>query len=219
MDFHHQLVTYLRDLKYKMKIKFCGIKNIDDLKFIIEKNINYAGFIFYKKSKRFVDDKLLKEIKNIDFKRTVPVCVFVNGKKDYIESICSNFKNPIIQFHGDESEDFCESFNYKYWKALRVEDEEVFSFFDKYKNAEAILLENYKPGHYGGTGESFDWSILKKNKTNKNIILSGGINLENINNAITMSPWCIDINSGAEDVNGNKDKDLIISFLKIVNDK
>ena len=68
MDFHHQLVTYLRDLKYKMKIKFCGIKNIGDLKFIIEKNINYAGFIFYKKSKRFVDDKLLKEIKNMSEK-------------------------------------------------------------------------------------------------------------------------------------------------------
>ena len=78
MDFHHQLVTYLRDLKYKMKIKFCGIKNIDDLKFIIEKNINYAGFIFYKKSKRFVDDKLLISCK-VDGIR--PSIIQRSGKK------------------------------------------------------------------------------------------------------------------------------------------
>ena len=156
----------------KPLIKICGINDFNVLQQLVSMdNINYLGFIFYEKSVRNVSPEFLERVKEFEFKDKRPVCVYVNSDQDFIKQTSSYFKDPILQFHGDESEDFCESFNYKYWKALRVEDEEVFSFFDKYKNAEAILLENYKPGHYGGTGESFDWSILKKNKTNKNEIL------------------------------------------------
>ena len=94
----------------KSKIKICGISNLDVLKELINLNINYVGFIFYSKSPRFADSDFLESFKDIDFKNTKPVCVYVNPDEEYVYKTSSYFSNPILQFHGDESNDFCESF-------------------------------------------------------------------------------------------------------------
>ena len=85
---------------------------------------------------------------------------------------------------------------------------------NSYKSAEAILFENYEKGNYGGTGESFDWNILNKIDISSNkIVLSGGINLQNVDNAIDIDPWCLDLNSGVESEKGVKDFALINKIL------
>jgi phosphoribosylanthranilate isomerase len=160
---------------------------------------------------------LLESLKKIDFKSTRPVCVFVNPEEEEVYKISSYLTDPILQFHGDESEEFCESFGLDYWKAIRVKNKEDLGLIDLFPSASAILLENHVPGTYGGTGESFDWDILENSdELTNNIVLSGGINSENVHNAITTNSWCIDLNSGVESEKGVKDIKLINNILNII---
>ena len=202
----------------KSKIKICGISNLDVLKELINLNINYVGFIFYSKSPRFADSDFLESFKDIDFKNTKPVCVYVNPDEEYVYKTSSYFSNPILQFHGDESNDFCESFGLEYWKAIRVKEKSDVLKTKLYSSASAILFENHKEGIYGGTGESFDWNWLNDlEQKEQYFILSGGINSENVHNALSTNSWCIDLNSGVESEEGIKDIALIKNILKIIN--
>ena len=202
----------------KSKIKICGISNLDVLKELINLNINYVGFIFYSKSPRYVDSDFLESFKDIDFKNTKPVCVYVNPDEEYVYKTSSYFSNPILQFHGDESNDFCESFGLEYWKAIRVKEKNDVLKTRSHSSASAILFENHKEGIYGGTGETFNWNWLNDlEQKEQYFILSGGINSENVHNALSTNPWCIDLNSGVESEEGIKDITLIKNILKIIN--
>ena len=201
----------------KQKIKICGISNLLILKELIALEVDYIGFIFFTKSPRNVSNDFLESLKEIDFKSTRPVCVFVNPKEEEVYQTSSYLTDPILQFHGDESDEFCESFGLDYWKAIRVKNETDLDLIDLYPSASAILLENHVPGTYGGTGESFDWNILDNSaELANNIVLSGGINSENVDNAITTNSWCIDLNSGVESEKGVKDIKLIKNILNII---
>ena len=201
----------------KQKIKICGISNLLILKELIALEVDYVGFIFFTKSPRNVSNDFLESLKEIDFKSTRPVCVFVNPKEEEVYLTSSYLTDPILQFHGDESDEFCESFGLDYWKAIRVKNETDLDLIDLYPSASAILLENHVPGTYGGTGESFDWNILDNSaELANNIVLSGGINSENVHNAITTNSWCIDLNSGVESEKGVKDIKLIKNILNII---
>jgi len=199
------------------KIKICGVSDIDILKQLINFNLDYVGFIFYSKSPRFVDEAFLEKIQDIDFKDTRPVCVYVNTDEDFIYKTSSFFNNPILQFHGDEDQNFCETFGLDYWKAIRIKDENDIEKISQYNSASAILLENHKDGTYGGTGESFNWELLKDIDNDfQNFVLSGGINSENVDNALKTNSWCLDLNSGVESQEGIKDILLIKDILKTI---
>ena len=199
------------------KIKICGVSDIDILKQLINFNLDYVGFIFYSKSPRFVDEAFLEKIQYIDFKDTRPVCVYVNTDEDFIYKTSSFFNNPILQFHGDEDQNFCETFGLDYWKAIRIKDENDIEKISQYNSASAILLENHKDGTYGGTGESFNWELLKDIDNDfQNFVLSGGINSENVDNALKTNSWCLDLNSGVESQEGIKDILLIKDILKTI---
>ena len=197
----------------KPNIKICGITDLDILENIIDLNIDFVGFIFYEKSPRFVNKELRRKLKNFNFKKTRPVCVFVNSDEEYINEIDSIFVNPILQFHGDEEENFCKSFRRDFWKTVAIKNENDLGMIDRYKSANAILLENYNPNLYGGTGEAFDWTVIDKINIKQNLILSGGINAKNVDNALSKGTWCIDINSGVESTIGIKDLKLIEEIL------
>ena len=199
------------------KIKICGVSDIDILKQLINFNLDYVGFIFYSKSPRFVDEAFLEKIQYIDFKDTRPVCVYVNTDEDFIYKTSSFFNNPILQFHGDEDQNFCETFGLDYWKAIRIKDENDIEKISQYNSASAILLENHKDGTYGGTGDSFNWELLKDIDNDfQNFVLSGGINSENVDNALKTNSWCLDLNSGVESQEGIKDILLIKDILKTI---
>ena len=198
-----------------IKVKVCGVSNLEMVKQLLKLELDFIGFIFYKKSPRYISNQIAQDLLSVDFGNTRPVCVYVNPTRDYVLETSSYFDNPILQFHGEEPESFCDSFNLEYWKAIRVKSSSSFSETLSYQSAEAILLENHKDGLYGGTGEAFDWSLIKDHDDQiKKIILSGGINIENVDNAIDTLPWCIDLNSGVESSVGKKDMKLIIDILK-----
>ena len=199
------------------KVKICGISNIEILKTLISLDLDFIGFIFYSKSPRYVDTKFLQSIEDIDFKDSRPVCVYVNAEEDFIYETSSYFNNPILQFHGDEENNFCESFGLDYWKAIRVKDKEDLETISLYNSAQAILLENHKEGSYGGTGESFNWTILKDiENDDQNFVLSGGINSQNVDNALKTNSWCLDLNSGVESQEGIKNIELVKDILKTI---
>ena len=199
------------------KVKICGISNIEILKTLISLDLDFIGFIFYSKSPRYVDTKFLQSIEDIDFKDSRPVCVYVNADENYIYETSSYFNNPILQFHGDEENNFCESFGLDYWKAIRVKDKEDLETISLYNSAQAILLENHKEGSYGGTGESFNWNILKDiENDDQNFVLSGGINSQNVDNALKTNSWCLDLNSGVESQEGIKNIELVKDILKTI---
>ena len=199
------------------KIKICGINDINILQNIINLKIDYVGFIFYEKSPRNVDEKFLKTLNEINFKKIRPVCVYVNPDEDYVYQTSSYFNNPILQFHGDEENNFCESFGLDYWKAIRVKNTDDLKSCSLYSSAQAILLENHKEGSYGGTGESFNWQILKDiDNDDQNIVLSGGINSQNVDNALKTNSWCLDLNSGVESQEGIKNIELVTNILKTI---
>ena len=199
-------------------IKICGISDINFLNEIIKlEGINYLGFIFYEKSPRCVPKNFLNEIKDFDFRDKRPVCVYVNASKEHIKETSSYFKDPILQFHGDETNEFCKSHNIEFWKAIRIKDNESLKEVKTYKSASAILFESYKKGKYGGTGESFDWKIIKNLNLRQKNVLSGGISIKNVDNAIRTQPWCLDINSGVESSTGVKDINLVKDILKKLN--
>ena len=197
-------------------VKICGINDLNILNELVEiDEINFLGFIFYKNSPRNVNKDFLNNIKHINFKNKRPVCVYVNENKEFIEETSSHFDNPILQFHGDETNEFCNSFQKDFWKVIRVRDQICNKEVAEYNDASAILFENYKKNLPGGTGSSFNWNLLKNIKTlDMKIILSGGINIKNVDNAIGVNPWCIDINSGVESSAGIKELKQINEILK-----
>ncbi len=201
-------------IKHKSKIKFCGINNLDILDELLTLKPDFVGFITYKESPRSIDLNFLVEVSKRQFKHTTPVIVFVNESKSSILDAIQILPNAILQFHGDESPEFCNQFNQDFWKTIRIKDSNSLRMKDSFK-ADAILLETYKDNHYGGTGKSFDWSVLKGLKLSDNFILAGGINGTNLNNALMLTPWCIDINSGVENSSGTKDIKRVKEIFKI----
>ncbi len=200
----------------KPLIKICGVADRDNLiKLIKIEKINFLGFIFYKQSPRNATKEFINSISNLDFKNKRAVCVYVNADREFIEETSSYFANPILQFHGDETNAFCKSFKKDFWKVIRVKDAESIKLITNYPDASGILFENYETGIYGGTGNSFDWNLMNNIKDlDIKIILSGGINIKNVDNAIDINPWCIDINSGVELSPGLKDINLTNKLIE-----
>tara|TARA_Y100000389_G_scaffold50707_1_gene46398 strand:- start:2878 stop:3504 length:627 start_codon:yes stop_codon:yes gene_type:complete len=200
------------------KVKICGVNDLSILEEIVNLEIDFVGFIFFGKSPRNVNNNFLELLNDFNFKKTKPVCVYVNPDEEFVYKTSSYLNNPILQFHGDEDSSFCESFGLEYWKAIRIKDKEDFIELKNYDSASAILMENHKDGFYGGTGESFNWELLKNINTDRhNLILSGGINSQNVDNALTTKSWCIDINSGVESEVGKKDINLIKNIVNKIN--
>ena len=200
----------------KPLIKICGVADRGNLiKLIKIEKINFLGFIFYKQSPRNATKEFINSISNLDFKNKRAVCGYVNADREFIEETSSYFANPILQFHGDETNAFCKSFKKDFWKVIRVKDAESIKLITNYPDASGILFENYETGIYGGTGNSFDWNLMNNIKDlDIKIILSGGINIKNVDNAIDINPWCIDINSGVESSPGLKDINLTNKLIE-----
>jgi len=182
-------------------------------KLAIELEINYLGFILYSKSPRNVSFDFLKEIKSLDFQNTQPVLVLVNPNREDVEKAIELMPRAILQFHGNESEEFCKSFNQPYWKAIGVNDFSDFSFSTYFSSAEKILYDTKLDGSSGGTGKAFDWNLLKAMQVT-NFVLAGGINIYNLNEALKLNPAVIDINSGIECSPGQKSGQLMAEVMQ-----
>ena len=196
--------------------KICGITNLDDANVAVENGASAIGFIFYEKSPRTISINNAKSISKHLPKTIARVGVFVNHEKDFIYEAISEVPLDMIQLHGDETPDFCNQFDVAILKALRIKNEASLSVMDQYDVA-VFLLDTFSNDQYGGTGETFDWSVLNR-KFKTPIILSGGLNSENILDAIdAVNPSAVDVNSGVESSPGKKDFNKLKSLFKNLN--
>jgi phosphoribosylanthranilate isomerase len=196
--------------------KICGITNLDDANVAVENGASAIGFIFYEKSPRTISINNAKSISKHLPKTIARVGVFVNHEKDFINEAISEVPLDMIQLHSDETPDFCNQFDVPILKALRIKNEASLSVMDQYDVA-VFLLDTFSNDQYGGTGETFDWSVLNR-KFKTPIILSGGLNPENILDAIdAVNPSAVDVNSGVESFPGKKDYNKLKSLFKNLN--
>ena len=200
-----------------MKLKICGINDIDILQHACEAGLDFVGFIMVNESPRNISNNFLASLERFNFMNTTPVFVFVNPSVDEVKKITSNFENAILQFHGDEEDSFCRQFDQLFWKTIRVKDSQSLEAINDFPSADAILLETFSQDAYGGTGKVFDWGLLEKISVQRKFVLAGGINPKNIKEAVSVDPWCIDVNSGVESSVALKDKALMDEIIKNIN--
>ncbi len=199
--------------------KICGITNYKDAQCAIDSGAAAIGFIFYPKSPRNISILKAKKICKQLSGAVTCVGVFVNRKKAFIDEAITEVPLDTIQFHGDESPDFCNQFDIPVLKAIRIKNADSFNKIEGY-SVSGFLLDTFSVGHYGGTGIIFDW-LLIKNNYHKPIIISGGLNSDNILSAIsTTNPIAVDVNSGVESSPGKKDhKKIKLLFQTLLNTK
>lgn len=198
-------------------IKICGITEVDDAVKIAELGINALGFIFYPKSERYISPDKAKEIIDCLPPFINTVGVFVNEKRESVIDVLNRCPIDILQFHGDETPEYCRQFDRRIIKAFRVNKDFSFDGFLKFP-ASAFLLDSLVTGEYGGTGVVFDWDVAVKAKKYGKIILSGGLNPENLSSAIAkVNPYGVDISSGVEIKPGKKDISKVKEIVKICN--
>ncbi len=205
-------------------IKICGITTYEDAEFLIQNNISIMGLIFYPKSKRYISlEKAKKLIKNLgsDRKKIKIAGVFVNEDINNLLKIADSLSLDYIQLHGAETLDYINKLkNYKIIKAFRISDDFKRTEIELYNsnNIEYFLLDTFQKDKIGGTGKTFNWDKHKYLSKINNIFISGGLNENNILNAIKFfNPSGIDLNSGVEISPGKKDKDKIKKVINIIN--
>jgi len=198
-----------------VKVKICGITNLEDAKAAVSFGADAIGFIFYKKSPRYISPAKAKKIIAQLPPYIIPVGVFVNEKAPHLKRIIKACGLQAVQLHGDESPAFCRQFKKcMVIKAVRVKSAEDIKECKRYP-VDAVLLDTYVPGTYGGTGKVFDWKSIARKKPRIPVIVSGGLNARNVARAIrTVKPYAVDVSSGVEYMPGKKSEKRLKQFFK-----
>ncbi|MEQ3692867.1 MAG: phosphoribosylanthranilate isomerase [Thalassolituus sp.] len=201
----------------RTRIKICGITRPEDANAVVDAGADAIGLVFYPPSPRAVS---IEQAQNVvaDVPAFVTVtALFVNPTVEQVQSVLDSVRIDLIQFHGDEDDDFCRQFGHPYIKALRVRQaSDVVALCLRFPSALAVLLDSYKPGVPGGTGETFDWSLVPATPP-KPIILAGGLDPDNVNHAIdVVRPYAVDVSGGVEAAKGIKEHGKITKFVNEV---
>ena len=201
-----------------VRVKICGITNRDDALFAVDCGADALGFIFYEKSFRYVAPEKAGEIIADLPPFVTPVGVFVNASEMHMDAVVKLAGLRAIQLHGDEPPESCLGHAVPVIRVLRVgpnfDAESMRSYL-----VDTFLLDTAKAGSYGGTGETFDWTKAKEAKANGRIILSGGLNPDNVAEAVeAVAPYAVDTSSGVEAEPGKKDHAKVKAFVKKVHE-
>ncbi|ENU61394.1 phosphoribosylanthranilate isomerase [Acinetobacter lwoffii] len=204
----------------RTRAKICGITRVEDVHAVVNAGCDAIGFVFYPPSPRHVTLERAEILI-----RSVPAYVqavglFVNSHADEIQDILKTVPLDILQFHGDETPEQCQAIaqqvGRRWYKAIQVKpDLDVVAEIPGYQDAgaSAVLLDAWHPDLKGGTGHSFDWDTFPK--LNIPLILAGGLNPDNIEQAIlTTQAYAVDVSGGVESAKGIKDQQLIERFMQ-----
>ena len=197
------------------RIKICGITRIEDALTATRLGADAVGFIFWPKSARFISPAKAREIVDELPPFVSAVGVYVDPEEGWVEESSNIARLSLLQFHGDESPEFCDQFSLPYIKALRVrEGMDLLQYEDRYSSARGLLLDTYTEGIPGGTGDTFNWDLIPQGLTVP-LILSGGLHPGNVTMAIKrVQPWAVDVSSGVESAKGIKDAEKIANFMR-----
>jgi phosphoribosylanthranilate isomerase len=201
-----------------IKIKICGITNLNDALLASELGADALGFIFYSKSPRYVVPEAAREIITQLPPFVVSVGVFVDEEAAVVRELAARVGLDWLQLHGQESPDYCQNLGRRVIKAFRIKDESSLKDLEPFPGAvQALLLDTYKKGQAGGTGESFDWLLAREAKKYGRIILAGGLTPENVAQAIkAVRPDAVDTASGTEAAPGKKDPEKLRAFFAAI---
>ncbi|HDS1819644.1 phosphoribosylanthranilate isomerase [Pseudomonas putida] len=200
-----------------VRSKICGITRIEDALAAAEAGADAIGLVFYAKSPRAVDVHQARAIIAQLPPFVTTVGLFVNASRCELNEILEVVPLDLLQFHGDETPQDCEGYHRPWIKALRVRPgDDLEAACRLYAGARGILLDTYVPGVPGGTGEAFDWSLVPA-RLSKPIILAGGLNAQNVGQAIAqVRPYAVDVSGGVEQAKGIKDAAKIEAFMRAV---
>ncbi len=198
----------------RARIKICGITSVEDAAAVVDAGAEALGLVFYAASSRSVNIEQARAIALAAGPFTVVTGLFVDADPAFVNTVLREVPLQLLQFHGDESLAYCESFARPYMKAIRMRPElDVAAAIAEYPTASGILLDAYRPGVPGGTGETFDWARVPKFST-KPLVLAGGLTPANIADAIQMTQvYGVDVSGGVESAPGKKDHGKITSFI------
>ncbi len=198
-----------------MRVKICGITSIEQALAVATLGADAIGLVFYEKSPRHVTIATAQAIVDALPPFVSSVGLFVNHDKAKVEDVLQQIPLDYLQFHGDETPEFCEQFNRPYIKAIRVKEGiDLVQYAVDFKKAKALLVDAYLDGVPGGTGKTFDWQLIPR-ELPKSVILSGGLTPNNVRQAIkAVTPWAVDVSSGVEQSPGIKDIDKCRAFIQ-----
>jgi len=204
------------------KVKICGNTNVEDARLAIDLGADYLGFIFTE-SKRKVDISRASHIINSIEHFQNYVAVFFNQPRQEVERIVEELDIRILQFHGEETARYCESFmkrGFTVIKTFRIKDKMSLKRLDEY-NVSHFLFDAYSKEQAGGSGITFDWDVIEDHPyVHDQLFLAGGLNPDNLRHAIDrIHPFAVDVASGVEIEPGKKDPVALESFIKIAKDK
>ena len=198
-------------------VKICGLTRHADAQTAATLGAQALGFVFYSRSPRHVTAINAAQIVNALPPFITTVGLFVNPAAGEVDSVLRIVRLDLLQFHGDESPEYCAQFGVPYIKAARVQSGlDLLQYAHRYRGSRGLLLDAFVEGTHGGTGTAIDWSLIPA-QLPLPVILSGGLNSENVGDAIRrVSPWAVDVSSGVEASPGVKDPQKIAAFMKEV---
>jgi len=197
----------------RTRVKICGITRPADGVAAAQAGADAIGFVFYPKSPRYLSAERAIEIRDALPPFVQTVALFVNADAAQVSQVLGRVKPALLQFHGDETPEFCGQFGVPYVKAARVRQGlDLLEYLRPFQEAAAWLLDSFVEA-YGGVGERFDWTLVPR-KLERPLILSGGLERGNVAEAVRqLRPWGVDVSSGVESAKGIKDAAKIAAFI------
>lgn len=210
----------------RTRIKICGLTRSDDILQALHLGVDALGFVFYPPSKRYVSPQQASQLTKDLPAFVSTVALFVDPPPSEVNEVIQAMRPSLLQFHGNESQAFCASFGLPYLKAFRVgapeldTPENIAKFCARYVDAAGWLFDSYTAA-YGGSGQGFDYALLSRilapASRSRSLIISGGLNAQNVANALELlQPWAVDVSSGVEDSPGLKSLEKMVNFVSAI---
>ena len=205
-------------MKQRTRVKICGITRAEDALAAAVMGVDAIGLVFYANSPRYVGIEQAADICRQLPAFITTVALFLDAEQAHVQDVVERVPLDMLQFHGSEDAAFCERFDRPYIKALAMgslSQDDLIRQSKAYKNARGLLLDSHVHGAAGGSGDSFDWSIIPA--LDKPVILAGGLGVDNVAEAIRrVHPWAVDVSSGVEADKGIKSVELMSAFMQEV---
>jgi phosphoribosylanthranilate isomerase len=200
----------------RTRIKICGITRLCDLESALASGVDALGFVFYPPSPRYIEAEAAAQLSRCVPPFVVRVGLFVNADVRFVKRVIAEVPLDLLQFHGEESAEYCAQFGLPYLKAARVRPGlDLLEFARAYPTSQGLLLDAWVEG-YGGAGKAFDWSLIPECLPLP-VVLSGGLHADNVGEAVVnLRPWAVDVSSGVEQAKGIKDASKIDAFIAAV---
>ena len=197
-----------------VRVKICGITSSEQAQMAQQQGADALGLVIYEKSPRYVNLEQAVKIRASITSDCLAIVLLVNPSELLVKQVIEQVKPDLIQFHGDETPEFCHQFNFPFIRAVRMrEGLDINTEVAAYSAEGGFLFDAWSDDLYGGTGHSFDWSRLPTT-TDYQLILAGGLTAENVNQAVAMTkPYMVDVSGGVESSPGIKDPQKVKAFI------